>query len=301
VLKMLVLIAVLCALLLLVLYLNHVNNGMTATPPEALKESPQRWTDEEIKATFNRVCANPIDIRPHLPPRRDRRYIIVGGSGLVGGAIVLQLLARGQSPESIRIVDFRSPVRKDLLRGEALKVQYVHADVTKEESVQSALEKLWPAVVQSYPLTVFHTAAIILPGDRARAIQSHVSNVNVVGTAHVISAARAAGADLLVATSSGSIAIRPCNFWIAPWQKVPTDYVQHYPDAGKDQNLRPRNEYAGNYAISKAHAEDLVCKANNESGLLRTACIRPACGVYGNRYDLTVGAYLNAAEQGLPT
>jgi nucleoside-diphosphate-sugar epimerase len=295
-----ILIAIAISIFLLILYLDHVNNGMHATPPEALKQSPYRWTESEIKATFERITKNPIDIRPHLPPKKDRRYAVVGGSGLIGGSLVLQLLARGQPPESIRIIDFRRPVRKDLLRGDAVKVDYVGADVTKEESIRSAFEKPWPSSVRSWPITVFHTAAVIIPEDRARILQSQISSVNTVGTAHVLSAARATGADVFIATSSGSIAIRPCNFWIPPWLKWSPTFVQFYLDPIKDINIRARKEYSGNYAISKAYAEDLVCKANDKSGQFRTGCIRPACGVYGNKYDLTVGTYMTIGGK-LPT
>jgi nucleoside-diphosphate-sugar epimerase len=288
-----ILIATAVLFFILILYLFHVNDGLNAIPPEALKQSPYRWTVSEIKSTFERVKKNPIDIRPYLPPKKDRRYIVFGGSGLIGGAIVLQLLARGQPPESIRIIDFRKPVRKDLLRGDALKVGFVQADVTQQESVRLAFKKPWASSVSSLPLTVFHTAAIILPGDRAQILQSRLSSVNTVGTAHVLAVARAAGANVFIATSSGSISVRPCNFWIHPWQKWSPNYVQFYPDPSKDLNIRPRNEYSGNYSISKADAEDLVCKANDVKGGFQTGCIRPACGVYGNRYDMTVGTYMS--------
>lgn len=291
-------------LLLFGYYLWNINRGLNSFPPEAHRLSPTRWTEGEIKATFDRITKKPIDLKPHLPQVQVRRYVVIGGSGLVGGAIVIQLLLRGQDPKSIRIVDFSKPRRKDLLTGKATEVDFQHADITKEQSIQSAFAKPWPTQVQNLPLTVFHTAAIIIPEDRVEIVQHRCSRVNTVGTAHVISAARVAGADVFVATSSGSIAIRPANFWFPPWKRTPNNFVQEYPDPSKDQNLRERHEYCGNYAISKAQAEDLVLKSN-DGKKFRTGCIRPACGVYGNNYDLTVGTYLNLGAQpdstGLPT
>jgi nucleoside-diphosphate-sugar epimerase len=289
--------AVLLALLLL--YLYHVNRGMGSTPPEAVAQSPHRWTESEIRSTFERISKSPIDIRPHLPPvQQQRRYVVVGGSGLVGGAIVLQLLARGQKSDTVRILDFLPPVRADLLHGDAAKVECVQCDITSKESVRNAFAQPWALrEMQKWPITVFHTAAVIIPGDRVRVLQSRVSSVNTVGTAHVLAAAHEAGADVFIATSSGSIAIRPCDYWIPPWRRLPNNFVQLYPDPGKDRNLRARNEYCGNYAISKAQAEDLVCKAN-DGDKFRTGCIRPACGVYGNRYDMTLGSYASAGQNG---
>lgn len=66
---------------LLFLYLYRVNRGLSTPPPEALALSPKRWTDEEIRETYERVCKEPVDYRTWLPPKLERRYIIVGGSG----------------------------------------------------------------------------------------------------------------------------------------------------------------------------------------------------------------------------
>jgi nucleoside-diphosphate-sugar epimerase len=288
---------------LLFLWLWRLESVLNSTPPEALTLSPKRWTVSEVLTTFARVSKNPVDVRPHLPPPQDRRrYVVVGGAGLVGGSIILLLLARGQNPKSIRMVDFRKTVRKDLL-AKGKDVQYVQADVTDHTSVESALAAPWnDGITGKVPLTVFHTAAIIHPGDRVAALQDKMSRVNVVGTAHVLSAAKAAGADIFIATSSASISIRPCGFWMPPWRSYPINYVQIYPNPASDNNLRERSEYSGNYSISKAQAEDLVLKANGAT--FRTGCVRPACGIYGERGDLTIGSYLRLAaekEAALPT
>jgi nucleoside-diphosphate-sugar epimerase len=279
--------------LFLAWYIRHVERALKSTPKEALRQSPRRWTDEEIKSTYERISAHPIDIKPHLPPKQNRRYVVVGGSGLVGGSIVLQLLARGQSPESIRIVDLCRPRRHDLLAAPGSLVPFVQADITSDESAKQAFNAPWPSSVAHLPLTVFHTAAIIIPEDRAQVLQNRSSLVNHVGTAHVLSAAQAAGADIFVSTSTGAVAIRPMSVWFPPWKKWPNGYVQVYPNPDEDETIRPRNQYAGNYAVSKAEAEMLVLRANSPT--FRTGCIRPACGVYGNEWDMTIGTYIKLA------
>ncbi|KAL9090711.1 MAG: hypothetical protein Q9165_005199 [Trypethelium subeluteriae] len=279
---------------LLILYLVHVNNGLNHVPEEARKLSAPEWTDEEIRRTYRLVCENPIDFTSHLPPKLERRYVVVGGSGLVGGFIVLHLLARGQPPESIRIVDFRKPIRADLGRENAKDVQFAQADITSLESTTAAFEKPWPSKVASLPLTVFHTAAAIRPGERSLSLINRVSKVNVTGTENVISAAKKVGADVFVATSSGSISIRPVNFWIPPWKKMPDNYVQVFKDPDQDQNIRPHGTYFANYAMTKAQAEDIVLKANGPS--FRTGVIRPACQVYGNRHDLCLSFHMDRGK-----
>lgn len=62
-------------------YIWHLNSAMAGIPDEVSKISPHRWTPEEIKATYAKVVKDPIDDSAHLPPKLERRYIVVGGSG----------------------------------------------------------------------------------------------------------------------------------------------------------------------------------------------------------------------------
>ncbi|KAI9655374.1 MAG: hypothetical protein M1821_005521 [Bathelium mastoideum] len=273
-----------------ILYLVHVNNVYYRVPEEARKLSAPEWTEEEIRQAYEKVGEKPIDFTAHLPPRQDRRYVVVGGSGLVGGFIVLHLLARGQPPESIRIIDFRGPSRSDLKSGKAAKVDLVEADITSINSITAAFQKSWAPSVASLPLTVFHTAAAIRPGERARDLVHRVSKVNVTGTENVVSAAKRNGADIFIATSSGSVALRPVNFWIPPWKNAIDRVVQLFKDPLEDHNLRPHNDYFANYSMTKAQAEDIVLKAHSES--FRTGAIRPVCAIYGNQYDLDFGYHM---------
>ncbi|KAK7547637.1 3-beta hydroxysteroid dehydrogenase/isomerase family protein [Phyllosticta citricarpa] len=281
--------------LLLFLYLCHVNHGLGGTPDVVERVAVKPWTEEELRETYDELKKNPIDVTPHLPPKQNRRYIVTGGTGLVGGAIVQQLLLRGEDPSLVRILDIRAPTPKvagSLRRARDLsRAHFVPVDVGSKDSVDQAFALPWPSHGADLPLTVFHTAAVIRVSERHSSLLPLSSRVNETGTAHVLDAARAAGADVFVATSSGSIAIRPVNFWLAPWRRWPVGYYQRLTDADYDLR-RPHGGYYGNYPESKARAEALVRAADDCDAGFRTGCIRPASGVYGSRFDNTVGAYL---------
>jgi nucleoside-diphosphate-sugar epimerase len=278
------------SIVLAVLYLVHINIGLERVPKEARQLSPKRWTEEEIRSTYQKVCENPVDFTPHLPPRLERRYVVVGGSGLVGGFIVLHLLARGQPPESIRIIDFRKPGREDMATGKAAMVQFFQADISSSSSTDDAFSQPWDPKFGSLPMTVYHTAAVIRFSEREKMFLYRSSAVNIDGTQNVLNAAKSAGADVFISTSTGSLALRRVNLWIAPWVRQARGMFQFYAEPNKDAAVRPHEEYFGNYAYSKAVAEKLVLDANSKN--FRTGSIRPCCGVYGNKYDMLIGTYL---------
>lgn len=215
----------------------------------------------------------------------------------MGGYIVLQLLERGQPPESIRIVDFRTPNRADMLHGPATHIDFVQTDISSPDATDRAFNKEWHPSVAHLPLTVFHTAAVIVPSDRSKFVSGFCEAVNVRGTQNVVDAARRAGADVLVSTTSASISIRPVELWVPPWKlysrTVPRHYWQVLDEKDFFEPLRSHGEFYANYPASKAVAERIVCAANSKG--LRTGCIRPANGVYGNPTDNTVGGALAKA------
>ncbi|KAK7214926.1 hypothetical protein V2G26_002929 [Clonostachys chloroleuca] len=221
----------------------------------------------------------------------NRRYIVTGGAGLVGGHIVLQLLARGTPPESIRVIDIRRTERNDLRTEAASRVDFIQTDVTSLSSVKAAFCKPWDQSVAHLPLTVFHTAAIIIPSARSKLQYEFVEAVNVRGTENVLLAARKAGADIFSSTSSASIAIRPVELFPSPWALTPKNFAQVLGESDFYEPLRPHEEFFGNYPASKALAERLVCEANDGDSF-RTGCIRPGNGVYGDPTDNTVGGPL---------
>ena len=215
----------------------------------------------------------------------------------MGGYIVLQLLERGQTPESIRIVDFRLPNRADMLYGAVTKVNFVQTDISSAAATDKAFGKPWHRSVAHLPLTVFHTAAVIVPSDRSKLVSGFCDAVNVGGTQNVVDAARRAGADVLVSTTSASISIRPVEVWVPPWKMWPRGWPRHFwqvlDEKDFSEPLRSHEAFYANYPASKAAAERIVCGVNSKG--LRSGCIRPANGVYGNPTDNTVGGALSKA------
>ncbi|KAI0206629.1 hypothetical protein F4808DRAFT_1103 [Astrocystis sublimbata] len=271
----------------LLAYLVRLNWQLSGTPEQARRLRGPRWTTDLLKKTYERLDQHPIDYSHKLPPKLDRRYVVTGGSGLVGGYIVLQLLARGTPPAQIRILDIRRTERSDMLSGPAQAVDFVQTDITSRKSVEAAFARPWPASAAKLPLTVFHTAAVILASDRSPHSYAFPESVNVKGTANLLAAAKAAGASVFSATSSASICIKPVGTWVAPWAHEPKDFFQILDTQDFNLPLRNREGYFGNYPASKAVAERLVCDANQDG--FRTGAIRPANGVYGNPTDNTVG------------
>lgn len=210
---------------------------------------------------------------------------------------MLQLLARGNPPESIRIIDIRRSERNDMRTGPAAQVEFVKTDITSPESVDAAFARPWHPSVSRLPLTVFHTAAVILASERSKFQYDFPEAVNVTGTKNMLAAARRAGADVFSSTSSGSICIKPVQPFVAPWANSPQNFWQVLDVRDFNVPLREREGYFANYPSTKAVAERLVCGASGEG--FRTGCIRPANGVYGNPTDNTVGDPLS--REVLPT
>lgn len=286
-------------LILLTLYLWNLNRLLTKVPPEVARTIPQKWTHQQLKDTYERLRRNPIlppSYAKNLPHRLSRRYIVTGGSGLVGGHIVLQLLERGQPPEAIRIVDFQAPHRADMVyptaKGPVTRIHFRKTDIASVESTEAAFSAPWDESVAGLPLTVFHTAAVIIPSARSELVNGFCESVNVQGTRNVLAAARRAGADVFVSTSSASIGIRPVQFWATPWKwrSFPPYFWQVLDESDFYAPLRPHDEFFGNYPASKAKAERIVCAANSRA--MRTGCIRPGNGVYGHPTDNLLGTPL---------
>ncbi|KAI0674502.1 NAD-P-binding protein [Trametes maxima] len=287
---------------LLYLYVRANDAKLTRLPPEATKFSPNRWTATEVDATASsstlRGSAPSIFSPDELPPKTGRRYIVIGGAGFLGGWIVLHLLARGEDPRRIRILDIRRPVRQDLLEGPATQVDFVKVDVTDAAAVEAAFRRPWPETIPAGEpepeLTVFHTAAVIRFYERSPDLQTYSDRVNVKGTQNVVEAARKVGASTLVYTSSGSVSVRRSRFWLWPWEREPEFFVQKITD-DDTQVPKRHEEFFSNYAVSKRRAEAVVRGADRSTSgtsVLRTGCIRPGNGIYGPGGDLLVASYL---------
>jgi len=281
--------------ILLVLYLRKINRVLLHQPSRALAISPHRWTSEEIESAYADFLKHPIDISNNLPPKTGHRYVVVGGSGFLGGWIVVHLLQRGENPKNIRVLDLRKPTRKDLTTGLAKEVDFLETDISDEQKVKQAFAKPWPSGASQAPLTVIHSAANIRFFERSLVLVPRSAKVNINGTRHVLDSAQAHGASHFIYTSSASIAIRRCRYWLWPWQSEPDHFVQILDD--KDTNLPKSHEsFFSNYAYTKSFGEGLVRARDNvivEGGhRMRTGCLRPGNGVYGPGGDINVGAYL---------
>ena len=108
-------------------------------------------------------------------------YILTGGAGHVGAAVIRALLQRGER------------VRALLLPGQAPKVadaavEYVEGDVCRPET-------LAPLFRESEGAVVIHTAALI---SIARKVDDRVRFVNVEGTQNVLARCREAGVKRLI-------------------------------------------------------------------------------------------------------
>lgn len=269
---------VLTAVVLLAIYLWHCDRAVTTTHPEAAKLAQKPWSTEEIRETYRRLQASSIDVKPYLCPKQSRRYVVTGGSGLVGGWIVHHLLMRGENPQAIRILDI-TPTK----RPEAAEIPYVKTDVTDSESIKAAFTQSWPNEVKDLPLTVFHCVAYIRVTSRKADFLPFFTKINTKGTQNVLEAAQSVGASVFISTSSGSIAEKAPSFFPWPWQRWPRDIFQFMPNAEPLSLDLPLSKWTSCYAYSKALAEDLVLKANTPN--LRTGTIRPAHAVYGHGVD----------------
>lgn len=189
------------------------------------------------------------------------------------------------------MLDLKPPRQEILDAG----IGYIKTDIADKDSVSDAfLHSPWPNSVARLPLTVFHNAAVIRPGERAKDFLPLCSKVNVDGARNVVNAAKEAGASVLIATSSGSICLRSVSFWIPPWETCPRNLVQVISDSTSVPT--EHDEFFGNYAVSKSEAERIVRGADEASSGFRTGCIRPTNGIYGIGYDTTAtvtGNYLS--------
>lgn len=279
-------------IILLGLYLHINDKRLTRVPEDAIIFSSERCTPETARSLANQLDKSPpITSQNQLPPKTGRRYIVVGGGGFLGGWIVSSLLARGEDPKRIRILDIRSPVHEDFNM-----VQFIQTDVTDAAAVDAGFSAEWPDPNRNgaQEITVFHTAANIRFYERHASLLGPSVKVNVEGTKNVVNAARSVGASILIYTSSGSVAVRNSRFLLWPWESEPQHVVQVIKD---DENAIPKRheDFFSNYAVTKMQADRIVRAADNTrsgKGVLRTGCIRPGNGVFGPRGDMLCGAYL---------
>lgn len=73
----------------LVFYTLRLNWVLSHTPQEVVDRAGEPLTRENVWDAFERVKKDGIDWEGKLPPRKDRRYIVVGGSGEFAESMVM--------------------------------------------------------------------------------------------------------------------------------------------------------------------------------------------------------------------
>jgi nucleoside-diphosphate-sugar epimerase len=153
------------------------------------------------------------------------RVLVTGGGGVVGGAVVRALLARGDR--------VRSLARGDYPALRALGVETFRGDVADLAAVERAVAGCD---------AVIHTAA---RADMTLDARPFIAT-NIVGTANVIAACRRRGVPRLVHTSTPSVVHAGASI------------------AGGDESLPYPEHHDAPYPATKARAERLVLAANGD-------------------------------------
>lgn len=122
----------------------------------------------------------------------DEAYLVTGGAGFIGSNLVRALCAEG---ENVRVLDNLSTGRLSNLEGLEGRVQLTEADLRDEAA--------WTSAVQGVRC-VFHLAA--LPSV-SRSVEEPLptNDVNITGTLRLLLAARDAGVQRFVFSSSSSV------------------------------------------------------------------------------------------------
>ena len=166
-----------------------------------------------------------------------RSVLVTGGCGMTGRALVDMLLARGERVRSL-----------DLERHPDARVTSIVGDVRDPAAAARAC-----LGVQ----TVHHTVAVV---SQHPAKASLIEDVNVGGTRVMLAAARAAGVERFVFTSSIDVVFSGAAI------------------AAGDESLPYAARFLDDYGRSKADAERLVLAANGNG--MATIALR-AAGIFG--------------------
>ncbi|KDQ62376.1 hypothetical protein JAAARDRAFT_122067 [Jaapia argillacea MUCL 33604] len=260
------------------LYLSLLSRRLRTPHPSSHPELPPN--PQELDA----VSYAGVDMLKGIPAKPTHAgYAIIGGSGYVGTYIVRLLLLRGET--TVRVIDLRPP-REDILSHPS--VSFVDADITKAESIKTALLAPFPST-GSPPTVIFHTAAIIRFWDRASYTWDLSHQINVIGTRNVLEAAKELPqGTILVYTSTADTAIPRTRF-----MRLSSDYG-NYPwnklvISDDDPPLTGAALSDCCYTRSKQLAEDLVVVCDGINAL-RIGILRPGYTIMGPNDRLITAA-----------
>lgn len=200
---------------------------------------------------------HPVPLRPSLV-WADMRYFVTGGSGFVGRHLLLRLLADGHTVRALARSDEAARVV------ESLGATPVRADLLDLRDHVADLAGV---------SVVVHAAA----DTRAWGPAADFERVNIEGTRAVLEAARAAEVPRFVHLSTEAVLA----------DGHPLRYV--------DETAPYPRRHAGDYARTKAVAEQLVLAAGNRE--FRTCAVRPRL-VWGPGDTTLMPVVLDAVRQG---
>ncbi|KAI8869466.1 hypothetical protein GQ42DRAFT_163401 [Ramicandelaber brevisporus] len=191
-----------------------------------------------------------------MSPLPRQVYVVIGGEGFLGRAVVLDLLKRNaslpadQEPHEIRVLDIRHVNKSD---DDLAKLKFCIGDICDLEFVRESLRGA---------TTVFHTASPLVTAPA----KVHKA-VNIDGTSNVIEACVQEGVPNLVYTSSASV------------------IFNGQPMINGDETTPYAQPFADYYSETKSIGEKMVLDANGReleggAGKFLTCAIRPS-GIYG--------------------
>jgi dihydroflavonol-4-reductase len=161
------------------------------------------------------------------------RVGVTGATGFIGSAVVRVLLARGAS-----VVALVEP-GADLANLEGLDVERIEVDIRDADGVGRAVRGC---------RGLFHVAALYRFWARDR---RQFYDINVGGTLNVMDAARAAGVERMVYTSTvGTLGLDAAHAGSAADER-------HYPDVGHLFGSYKRSKYVAEHEVLRAAAQGL--------------------------------------------
>jgi nucleoside-diphosphate-sugar epimerase len=189
-------------------------------------------------------------------------FLITGGAGFLGKAIVQELLSDWNPDQhtEIRVLDLLKP-EADWLD----KINFIKGDIRDSSVVSEACKGVE---------IVMHTAAIIDWGTKTA---QEVLDINTGGTEKIIEACTKHNVPYLIYTSSLDAIFNGKSM------------------EGIDENVAYPDRPVNAYCESKQKAEELVRRANGDT--LKTCILRPA-DIYGEGDPYHIGSLIRMAKDG---